>query len=740
MLHFEKLKLTNFGPIQGTKEFVFNKGLNLLCAKNGSGKTSIVSAIEMLTIDNYISSYENYINWNEDFFEIELLFSINSHKYIISLNCKKGKNNTLSDRVLKEYETQEEIARGDNVKEFLSKLIDPVTTKFALVNKQDKSQDSIVKCSDSERRDLFKRIEDVDLQKEVDSIIEEKLEVLKNNIIQIDKEIYRLENCTYIYDPIKDLPFSEQEYTSKKQNFENIKTQKQVLEERNKQYEDKVKEQTKVLEEINSITNQMKNKNEKIDKATKEIENFNSSLETEIGKNEQSINAYTTQLQKKKQDSLDTKNKLQIEKEQKEVNYNEECKNRSEKINDIKVFKLKPFDNNVLLEISKKLAILENDIVRKENDILSFQEGKCPTCGQDCIHNLELSKKEKEELLKQKEIVEQEKENLLKEREEDTRNKENKELKEKLKIELDQYTKEMESYVVTYSSTLQNIEESLLKDIENINVLVQKTKDSLVSFKSNIKVAIEKELGSIEEYKNDLQILETSFTSTSKRHMDICIWLESNKIETFNKENELYDLSQVLDSYNKILLENENTKTRNENLIKEEKANKVLLETKKKEKQGYLQEKYDNEQAKTILLKEFPNYVIESTIENTENEMNQFIENIYYKSLDVNLRSTKTSIKLEYGTGKRKVPVSKLSGAESQIVQLSFINKYNSLLDLRCLFMDEPDAALDDDNKKELYDSILNLSEYYNQLFIITHSEKIKNYLLSYAEPTIIEV
>ena len=81
MLNLKQLTMTNFGPIEGTKIINFNSGINLINAPNGTGKSTADNAIEILLLNNYESSLEQYINWNHDSFSIILNFDIDNKNY-----------------------------------------------------------------------------------------------------------------------------------------------------------------------------------------------------------------------------------------------------------------------------------------------------------------------------------------------------------------------------------------------------------------------------------------------------------------------------------------------------------------------------------------------------------------------------------------------------------------------------------------------------------------------------------
>ena len=70
-----------------------------------------------------------------------------------------------------------DIANGEGVKKWLNERLPVATSKYALFVRQNSDMD-IIHCSDSERRDLFKKIQDLDFSKEIDTLITPKIETV----------------------------------------------------------------------------------------------------------------------------------------------------------------------------------------------------------------------------------------------------------------------------------------------------------------------------------------------------------------------------------------------------------------------------------------------------------------------------------------------------------------------------------------------------------------------------------
>lgn len=740
MLELKKLTMTDFGIIKGTKIIEYDKGLNIISANNGKGKSTSIFAIEMLLIDNYVSSYENYINNNSDGFFISLDFLLDNQSYTISLDCKKPKNTMTSIRILSD--STGEIATGDEAKRVLAEMINPDITKYALVSKQ-KAIDNITTCTDSERRELFKRIKNLDYEKEINEKIIPKINGVKEDIIQKDKEIYAIENYpTQEPKTIKDLPFTEKELDSKKTELGKLNAEKSLADEMYKQRQEKEKRLNDLESNFNLTVSKISGK-ENIEKSTlMEITSLRLDLES-IDKNfliteSESHNNYINRLEFLKESSK--RNKLDLE-HQKE-NIEKDITKLQKEVSEIKLVKLIPFNENKLTEIKSEISTIKANISTCKSNIKSLEKGVCPICGQECEHKLNEYQNE----LKVLENNLQEKlgiEGILITEKTDIQEKtdKNRTLKD-TKTDIQNKIEKLESDLSYKITLLSNEDNELKKQLESEEMTFNKDKENNLKLmnetKSNKNQLIEIKESQIENLKKDIIDLESELESNTKERDLLGKELEKEILPI--ALNPINDLEQEIKSYNDTIIYNENVVTFNKELENTILENTKKLRVLKEEKSKLVKEQFDLEGARNIMLKDFPNYVIDSSIETVEESMNQFIEDVYYKPLDIALRSTKTSIKLEYGNGKRSLSASRLSGAEGKITDIAFINNFNKLLNLECLILDEPDGPLADNIKETFYETLLGMSSLYNQIIIITHSEKMCNYMISNNEVNLISL
>lgn len=749
-LIIKKLQVENFGIYQGKHEFEFNEGLNLIQAGNGFGKSLLFHAISMLLADDYIGSYEDYLNTdiNASFFNICLFFSFNSIDYKILLSVTKSKTTTKADkRTLEIFNTTtnkwQELGNGDNAKFELAKILDPVITRYSLIAKQE-NIDNIVKCKDSERRDLFKKIRDLDYEKDIALHIDPKIKAIKDLIIELEKKIYNLEHMQYPKLEFLPLIHTKEEIDTYQVELELIEKEMNLFQLQKEQYDNKQKELSSLQEKLLKIEILLKEKGIKEEESymllqTLQSESYQIEKQKEYdlainkikedSKNEEEslknkINKLNTLLV-----DIQTKNQLEIESIQ-------------NKIDAIKIVKIAKYDSTNLDQLSGNLISSNKDLQKIEKDISFFKEGKCPTCGSNCTHKLEEFEIKKEEIVN---TIQQMTKDLEIEKNNKKENEDKLEQIQKDKIEKDKLQdllntkiKEATTNQDIYQNQINSIEKEIKKNIEFTSIVIQEKEKQKESVIKNIESLIEKEKQIISNYMNERISLKNEQDEVSN-NIDIAnTWLKNhendNKFSLDNYGIKIFDLSSRIQTYNEITIKNELISKQIEEQEKQKKNDIINLDILKKEKQKQLTEQYNLEQARKILLTDFPNYVIDNSVEDLENNMNLFIDNVFYKSLNVSLRATKTSIKLEYGKENNKLPASRLSGAESKLVSLAFINNFNQLIGLSCLLLDEPDAAMASDTANSLYEALINMQDVYKQTIIITHSSKMVNYLTSNIE------
>lgn len=397
MLKLIKLELEGFGCFKDKKEFLYDNGVNLILAENGMGKSTMIQAIEMLLLSNFEGSYSDYLYKNKETnesvneFTISLEFMLDKFHLLQTLNCKKGKTCTTS-RNLKDLDTDQDLANGEGIKAWLDKYLPIATSKFALFVRQFADKDDIIKAGDAERRDLFKRIQDLDYTKEIKTLIEPKIEQTKEKIIEVDKEIFALENKTYLTKDYSEVPFSEDEYKLKKSQFDKLNAEKSLVEEKNNQLNELKERKNKLDSEMNSIDSSIDSKYHKI---ISEYKSFN--LKTEQEKIEKDFDDKKLESENKIKSLEEQKENLDKDINEKSLNLECEIKKIEDEgnelvkeIDSIRLMKLIKFDEesltkarNDLTELKKNLEYTENEIKENEKNLSIIKAGKCPYRNDD---------------------------------------------------------------------------------------------------------------------------------------------------------------------------------------------------------------------------------------------------------------------------------------------------------------------------------------------------------------------
>ena len=740
MLKLIKLELEGFGCFKDKKEFLYESGVNLVLAENGKGKTTQIEAIELMLLSVIDGNYADYLYRNKETnttvneFTISLEFMLNGKHLLETLTCKKGKTCTTT-RNLKDVDTDVDLANGEGVKEWLNEKLPVNVSKYALFVRQNSDMD-IIHCSDSERRDLFKRIQDLDYTKEIKTLIEPKIEQTKEKIIENDKEIFALENKAYIAKDFVELPFTEDEYKLKKSQMDKLIAEKSLIEEKNNQLNDLRERKNKLESEINSIKVSSDSKKSKID----ELKSFDFNTEKEKIEKE---------FANKK---LESENKIKLLEEQREnldkdineKSFNLECEIKKiedegnelvKEIDSIRLMKLIKFDEESLIKARNNLSELKtkSSICWKNSKIL--ESGVCPTCGSSgdsCKHKYQEFVDEATSYDKQ--IAESENiinDLLQKKADIDEKTKKNEELKER-KNNLSNELVKKQSLIENKRMEQKSLNSSLMEKKQNYSNQIESEKRILESIDSE-KIS---RLNSVKEkadlYESQTTILEKEIEdlkiqrdSKFKEFEELSKKIESFSVETFD-ENKIVEIETELKKYDSVVAENKVVKEYNEQLEETKKTDKKELEKFKERKQKFEKEKFDLENSKKILTTDYPSWAILQNLKNIENDINEFIDQVYYKPLNIKFDMTRSGISMRFGDD---IKVERLSGAEKAITNIGFCESFNKNLNLNMILLDEPDAPLSATRKEMFYSSLLEMKDVFEQMIVVTHSKDMVAYI-----------
>ena len=734
MLKLIKLSLKGFGCFKDEKIFEYEDGINVIRAENGSGKTTQINAISILLLSEYEGGFADYMNRECNEFTISLEFMLNGKHLLETLTCKKGKTYTTT-RNLKDVDTDTDLANGEGVKEWLNERLPVATSKYALFVKQNSDMD-IIHCSDSERRDLFKRIQDLDYTKEIKTLIEPKIEQTKEKIIENDKEIFALENKKYETKALNDLPFDENTYALKKAKLENLTVEKSLIEEKKNQLNDLKERKNKLESEINSIKVSSDSKKSKID----ELKSFDFNTEKEkiekefANKKLESENKIKSLEEQRENLDKDINEKsLNLECEIKKIE--DEGNELIKEIDSIRLMKLIKFDEESLIKARNNLSELKtkSSICWKNSKIL--ESGVCPTCGSSgdsCKHKYQEFVDEATSYDKQ--IVESENiinDLLQKKSDIEEKAKKNEELKEK-KNSLSNELVKKQSLIENKRMEQKSLNSSLMEKKQNYSNQIESEKRILESIDSEKTSRLNSVKEKADLYESQTTILEKEiedlkiqYDSKFKEFEELSKKIESFSVETFD-ENKIVEIETELKKYDSVVAENKVVKEYNEQLEETKKADKKELEKFKERKQKFEKEKFDLENSKKILTTDYPSWAILQNLKNIENDINEFIDQVYYKPLNIKFDMTRSGISMRFGDD---IKVERLSGAEKAITNIGFCESFNKNLNLNMILLDEPDAPLSATRKEMFYSSLLEMKDVFEQMIVVTHSKDMVAYI-----------
>lgn len=522
---------------------------------------------------------------------------------------------------------------------------------------------NFVKVGDSERREQLKKLFNTDFSKEVKDIDKEIKSFTTDVIEVLEKSIVELKAKEFVIKDLMQLPYAEDIYNESKEK-------KVALVE-------KINKNNIAISNANTIKGEKKSLEDEIEKLEKSIKEEDSNRE-----------AIETTIQNCANYKKDETTLNELDKEHKSIT----------------IIRPRIF-NDAELEAKKvEASTLSSEIKQLEKELASCDTGICPTCNRPFentdVHSFEQKKKDLENSISEKKI-------LLKE----------------VNATVDSLRKEKADCekVIEENNENKRKKEVLATKIEN-----EKTRLATLD-ENNKKSQIEKEqqLIKVEALIDSKRVdLENKKIKLSK--------LEIKDVSELEKENEefeqdLFRQESVIKSNDDVMLLNTQIEKDNLETEKRKQENEKLVKEKEKELQDKLFEREELKKMKDILRVEFPSYVISSIITEIEDSMNEFINSVYYKPLDVKIEGNDESIKATYGTGKKKVSTAHASGAEEALLAISYAYALNKMNGFNILFLDECDSQMNDENSLQFAELILDIKEMYDDIWIISHKTRAKD-------------
>ena len=674
------IKMKRFGIIDDA-DITLADGINVFSGKIGQGKSTVTKALALGTIDYTEKKISDLVQWGEKDFEFEFDFS---HDTDYKIAVKAGKT------------TNRELQFGGNVynnSEAVKKLaekFDPSLTKAAMVSLQNEGND-LVTCTNSVRRETFKKIYDLNFGKEVKQL-EEIRKQIEEELEPIKKQITILANKQYTEQELLIYPFTEEEYKQLKLKLETLFAKKSQIEAQLEMKQQKAdalieakRQRDSVISDIQSKDAVITTKNGKIDTVNKQISDLDEKVDTEQEKT-------ATDIASKQQE------KERLEKQKSEITLE----------------RLARWSDTELTDAQNELSSLKTHKGIIEKNITVCETGECATCGQavDASHTQKL-KDELAEIEAKIPDVEQKVADLK------TAKKAHEE-----KVDANQKAKEQKTKL---ENDISAIDTFLATANENLSVRLQSIEEQKKAKQEQIE-ELQTEITTLESEKATLESTKAdklaAVDKAQKALSDFGDVATTDEIDA-----EITPIETKISDYDSITSRNQLITEQNEKLKKEKETDAVTLaehRTQENEKEGQIQ---DLKYGETILKKDFPNWILTGLIQQVQDYMNEFLNATYGGRYEVFLEEQKDGIAFLYG--KNKADVSSASGGETDLFNIGFKLAFSKIAKMGALWLDEVDKYMDSAQAGLVFGYLYEQYTAGNieQLIIISHNDEVKQIL-----------
>ena len=698
--------MKDFGNVQ-EQSLEFSSGLTLFSGNNGEGKSTVLRCLSLLLFNQTTAKLSDYIRWGTEEFSISTdIQHLGKHLKISFVYSEKS-----SDREVIDLDTGESY-KNTAALTFLDELFDTKRALASIISFE--NEIDLITTSPSERREYLKRIYDLNFKSQLASINSDKIES-ENESLRLTGEINALELMTFEKLLFERLPCSEDVYEEKKKNLSAL------LELRSSLIRQKEEEETtrKKLEDFEF-----------------ELFKLNKKHTTHLD----TISSQRDELEKLKQEyselALDTSS-IEYEKTEEEgklknqiFNLNTRLFESNYSLNDIKIPELNE-DRLMIPETKESNYNYRFKIEALEKQIRSFESGVCPTCNQRVDESYQ--KNFKEELVLLKEFYEDSKKLLADNERKLLKHKEALEKAVKSKSSLERSIADDTSLLASLKKDLSHLEDKYESKIALMTSEFAHLKESISAkikeLENSIRVSLETEemiAESKQKLTDDIQVITTSLKSL----VDIIPLLEE-------KNSSINVVESEIKLYESITVSNEEKRKLNEAQDKKELERTERLNTSKKELLASQEKVSLAEFANKILSKEFPSYVISKMISTLTFHANEFLSKVY-PSYTLTIVESKSSIRVLYGPNGSDVKLA--SGFEQQIFSFAWKYALGKLQNYNILILDEVDSAASEANSEKFYSTLAKMDDCFQQVFVVTHKQDIKDLLATDFGATVYEV
>lgn len=696
-----EVKLENFRKVEYA-HLAFKDGIIVFSGDNGEGKSTFLQAISMVLYNHFPQSLKEYVRWGSDAFTVIVEFEYLGKCYETTLTYHLKKE---SSRTLKEIRVANgvEIDSTSGVVQFLAELLDPrraVASTIAFEHEVD-----LIKTTPAERREYLKKIFDFDFKEQID-VVDALLDQATADSHTLRSEINLLKDYRFDLHPLEPLPFSQEQFDAYTKEKEQISDKIQEVRGAISSLEKKKEELVSLKEELT------KAKGNRVD-ATECIEAKESQLA--IQKDQLSslsgdidVSDIESKYQKLKWDlQTDIDTLTQLQKDMKE-SLEKPLEGRDKDLIDKEG-----------LDLKSKVSVLRSDFARKQKEYEQLKEGICPLCN----HEITPSEQEhlKTELQEISDTIIQHESRL-------------EELREERKARVEQ-----EKLVQIQQSKFDEVEKKLFIVTTEFNSLSDKEKQEILHKQKEIQQKKEYLEGSVKTIEQAIQekkklLYEYILPQIEKVEKSIATF--TNEVESVDalieERNKLHlalqDVQYKLEKYQTVISQNQTKEEFNKKLQEDEKNRDIKVKKKSEELATKENSITQFELEKKILSKELPSFIISRKVGELKKYVNEFLNKVYPKYA-ITVKETRNALSIYYG--ETEADVRTASGFEKQIFSFAYKYALGKMQNYGILFLDEVDSSASDANSRKFYDTLGNMGDHFDQIFVISHKEEAKELLLN---------
>lgn len=334
-MNIQTLKIRNFYGIVEA-DYTFSTGIVNISGPNGSGKTSIVKALELIFLNETEENLAECIHWDADSFSLECEFTLHGKQfaYEISSDGKKTERNLIVDG-------QNYI--NSDATDIIRSFFHPTLTRASVFAMQ--GEDDLVNTKPAARRDHLRQVYDLDFS-EQKAKLEESKDKEKEELQKIENQIIMLENKEYDERKLYDLPFDHSIRMEKQTRIDNIDIETSSFNEALRNWDEKNSRLQQFVEQRAKKNSQLQDTMKQLDLANQEL---------------RSVPQKTEEKRASKRKMLDDINS---------------------ELEGITLTRLKPFDSDALDEAKKDSNSFSAQAQMVAQQLIKISdEDNCPVCG-----------------------------------------------------------------------------------------------------------------------------------------------------------------------------------------------------------------------------------------------------------------------------------------------------------------------------------------------------------------------